>query len=96
MWDAIRAEWARRPWWMNVMLMLCVYMASSAYRSIAFTPIERDEEVWFGIVLRGVGAKVTEPLHWAVYAAGRGDSGRCADGCGRGPPFTSRRSRSAP
>ena len=37
---------------------------------IFFTPIERDQEVWFGIVLRGMWAKVTEPLHWAVYAAG--------------------------
>ena len=35
-----------------------------------FTPIEGDEEVWFGIVLRGLAAKLTEPLHWAIYAAG--------------------------
>ena len=71
MWDAIRAEWKRRPWWMNLMLMLCVYMACIRVPfDIAFTPIERDQEVWFGIVLRGVWAKATEPLHWAVYAAG--------------------------
>jgi hypothetical protein len=35
-----------------------------------YKPLERDEEVWFGIVLRGWPAKVTEPLHWLVYALG--------------------------
>ena len=23
----IRAEWLRRPWWMNLMFLLCLYMA---------------------------------------------------------------------
>ncbi len=67
----IRAEWLRRPWWMNLMFLLCLYMAFIRVPlDIFFTPIEHDQEVWFGIVLRGIWAKATEPLHWAVYAAG--------------------------
>ena len=31
--------------------------------------IERAQEVWFGYMLRGVAAKLTEPLHWLIYAA---------------------------
>jgi hypothetical protein len=33
-------------------------------------PVSRDEEVWLGIMFTGWGAKLTEPLHWAIYAAG--------------------------
>ena len=33
-------------------------------------PVAADEEAWFGILLRGPGAKLTEPIHWAIYAAG--------------------------
>jgi hypothetical protein len=67
----IRAEWVRRPWWMNLMFLFCVYMALVRVPlDIVLTPIAHDQEVWFGIVLRGVWAKATEPLHWAVYGFG--------------------------
>jgi hypothetical protein len=33
-------------------------------------PVAGDEEVWFGLRLHGWAAKLSEPLHWAVYAAG--------------------------
>jgi hypothetical protein len=26
--------------------------------------------VWFGVLVHGWWAKLTEPLHWAIYAAG--------------------------
>ncbi len=69
--EYLRDQWARRAWWMNAMLLLCVYMAVIRVPfDLFFTPIEGDEEVWFGIVLRGLAAKLTEPLHWAIYAAG--------------------------
>lgn len=56
---------------MNVALLLCLYMSVVRVPLDLFlTPIERDEEVWLGIVLRGMPAKLTEPLHWAIYAAG--------------------------
>jgi hypothetical protein len=31
--------------------------------------IAAAEEVWLGVMLRGWPAKLTEPLHWAIYAA---------------------------
>ena len=56
---------------MNLMFVFCLYMTFIYLPFDLFLkPIERDEEVWFGFVLRGVWAKATEPLHWAIYAAG--------------------------
>jgi hypothetical protein len=67
----LRDVLARRPGWMNALLGFCAYM-SVVYMPFDFfvKPIARDEEVWFGVVLTGLAAKATEPLHWAVYAAG--------------------------
>jgi len=31
--------------------------------------VESAREVWLGYMLRGWAAKLTEPLHWAIYAA---------------------------
>jgi short-subunit dehydrogenase len=52
-------------------------MVFSAYLAFVYVPwdffikpVEHDEEVWFGIALRGWAAKATEPLHWAIYLAG--------------------------
>jgi|TARA_B100000809_G_scaffold179935_1_gene177556 hypothetical protein len=33
-------------------------------------PVAEDQEVWFGVLFEGWAAKLTEPLHWAIYAAG--------------------------
>ena len=33
-------------------------------------PVAEDHEIWFGFSLTGWWAKATEPLHWAIYAAG--------------------------
>ena len=61
----------RRPWWMNLLMAFCLYMAVIYVPWDLFAkPVAEDEEVWFGIVLRGWAAKATEPLHWAIYAAG--------------------------
>jgi hypothetical protein len=30
--------------------------------------LAQAEEVWFGLMLRGWAAKLTEPLHWLIYA----------------------------
>jgi len=71
MWTFLYREWARRPWWMNVAFVFCLYMAViNVPLDLIFTPVEGDEEVWFGLVLHGVWAKATEPLHFAIYAAG--------------------------
>ncbi len=35
-----------------------------------FVPHVRDVEVWFGFELRGGAARLTAPLHWAIFAVG--------------------------
>ncbi len=62
---------AGRPWWMNAMMVFSAYMAFVYVPwDLLVKPVARDEEVWFGLVLTGYGAKLTEPIHWAIYAAG--------------------------
>jgi len=67
----LRDVLARRPRWMNALLGFCAYM-TFLYMPFDFfwKPIAHDQEVWFGVVLTGLAAKATEPLHWALYAAG--------------------------
>ncbi|MBI1815322.1 MAG: SDR family oxidoreductase [Deltaproteobacteria bacterium] len=70
------AQWWRerlkqRPWWMNALMLFCAYLAVIHIPWDFFVkPAAQDAEAWFGILLRGRWAKVTEPLHWAIYAAG--------------------------
>lgn len=56
---------------MNALFAFCLFM-TFAYLpfDLLWKPVERDEEVWFGLVLHGWAAKATEPLHWAIYGAG--------------------------
>ena len=62
---------AQRPWWMTGLLVFCALMAL-AYEpfDLFWKPVERDQEVWLGFMLTGWAAKATEPVHWAIYAAG--------------------------
>jgi hypothetical protein len=67
----LRALFAGRPTWMNVLMVFCAYMAFVYVPWDFFMkPVAVDEEVWFGIRFHGWAAKLTEPLHWAIYAAG--------------------------
>ncbi len=61
----------KRPWWLNGIWFFCLYM-TFVYMpwDIFWKPMERWEEVWFGFTLTGWPAKLTEPIHWAIYAAG--------------------------
>jgi short-subunit dehydrogenase len=69
--DWLRYVFSGRPGWMSALMIFCAYMAIVYVPWDFFAkPVARDEEVWFGIVLSGYGAKLTEPLHWAIYAAG--------------------------
>jgi hypothetical protein len=69
--EAIRAQWNRRPWWMNLMWGFCLYMAFAYVPwDLFLKPVERDEEVWFGVTFHGVAAKALAPLHWLVYGLG--------------------------
>jgi uncharacterized protein len=67
----LREAFARRPWWMNGLMLFCVFMAF-LYMPVDFLlkPVAGDEEVWLGVIFRGWAAKLTEPLHWLIYAAG--------------------------
>jgi hypothetical protein len=64
-------RFAERPWWMNLLMVFCAFM-TFVYMPYDFflKPVEADQEAWFGLLLRGAAAKLTEPLHWAIYAAG--------------------------
>ena len=60
-----------RPHWMNALFLFCGYM-TFFYMPFDFfyKPVDVDDEIWFGFVLHGWAAKATEPIHWAIYAAG--------------------------
>ena len=65
------AEWTKRPWWMNLILGFCIFMTFVYLPFDMFwKPVAADQEVWLGFLLEGWAAKLTEPLHWAIYAAG--------------------------
>ena len=56
---------------MNLTWYFCLYM-TFVYMpyDLFIKPVAEDQEVWFGFMLTGWAAKATEPLHWAIYAAG--------------------------
>lgn len=67
----LRTNLSRRPIWMNAIMFFCIYMALVYVPwDFLFKPVAEDQEVWFGILFTGWAAKLTEPLHWAIYAAG--------------------------
>ena len=69
--DFFQTQWQLRPWWMNLIFIFCVYMTFIYMPfDVFFKPVAEDEEVWFGYVLRGWPAKLTEPLHWLIYGYG--------------------------
>jgi len=52
-------------------MVFCAFMAFVYVPwDFLWKPVARDQEVWLGIMLTGWGAKLTEPLHWAIYGAG--------------------------
>jgi hypothetical protein len=69
--DWLRSVFAGRPWWINALMVFCAYMAFVYVPWDFFVkPVAHDEEVWLGFMLTGWAAKLTEPLHGAIYAAG--------------------------
>ena len=66
----IKAEWARRPWWLNLILLFSLYMTFiySPF-DVVFKPLAEDEDVWLGFMFTGWGAKVGGVVHWLVYGA---------------------------
>ena len=81
----LREDWGLRPWWMNGLFYFCCYMTFIYMPFDLFLkPVAEDHEIWFGFSLTGWWAKASEPLHWAIYAAGLMVSGECGVGCGLG------------
>jgi short-subunit dehydrogenase len=67
----LRARLARRPWWMNLLMIFCAVLAGAQIPlDLLLTPLARDEQVWFGVMLTGWGAKLGALAHLVVYAAG--------------------------
>jgi hypothetical protein len=66
----LKEEWAKRPWWLNVILGFCVYMTIiySPF-DVVFKPLAEDEDVWLGFMFTGWGAKIGGAVHWVVYGA---------------------------
>jgi hypothetical protein len=60
-----------RPWWMTALLLLCALQVFILLPGeLFFRPLAEDQEVWFGYVLTGWAAKLTNPIHWLIYAFG--------------------------
>ena len=71
MWQSLKTDWMRRPWWMNLIFYFCLYMTFIYMPfDLFYKPVAEDEEIWFGFTLTGWWAKATEPLHWLIYGAG--------------------------
>jgi short-subunit dehydrogenase len=67
----LQHQWSLRPWWMNLMLLFCIYMALIYVPwDLLVKPAVVDEEVWFGVRFHGWAAKLLAVPHWVVYAAG--------------------------
>ena len=58
-----------RPWWATVLSAFCTVTLIFLIARDVFVPHVRDTEVWFGFELRGALARLTAPLHWAIFAA---------------------------
>ena len=59
-----------RPRWMTALALFCAATVAFLAARDVFVPHVRDVEVWFGFELRGQAARLTAPLHWAIFALG--------------------------
>lgn len=66
----LKAEWAKRPWWLNLIGLFSLYMtvAYSVF-DVVLKPVAVDEDVWLGYTFTGWAAKAGGLAHWIVYAA---------------------------
>ncbi len=65
-----KAQWAKRRWWLNLILLFSLFMTFlySPF-DVVFKPLPQDQDVWFGYMFHGWQAKVGGMVHWVVYAA---------------------------
>lgn len=67
----LKSRFAARPSWMNALMVFAAFQVFvySPF-DLLLKPLERDQDVWFGIVFTGWAAKAGGVLHLAVYAVG--------------------------
>jgi hypothetical protein len=70
----LRAWLRRHPRWVGAFFLFCaymtfVYMPFDFLLKLLWQDVSQAEEVWFGVMLHGKAAKLTEPLHWIVYGS---------------------------
>jgi len=65
-----RLEAYPRPWWMTGMAVFCLATVVFLVPRDLFFADTRDVEVWLGFEVRGSAARLTAPIHWAVFLAG--------------------------
>ncbi len=66
----LRKTFEGRPLWINVLMVFSAFMAFVYVPwDLFWKPLARDEEVWFGLLFRGFGAKLLALPHWAIYLA---------------------------
>jgi hypothetical protein len=49
--------------------MTFLYLPYDVFGKLFTQSIAQAQEVWFGYMLRGWAAKLTEPLHWLIYGS---------------------------
>ena len=59
-----------RPWWMTALASFCALSVAFLVPRDLFFAETRDVEVWLGFELHGAAARLTAPLHWAIFAIG--------------------------
>ena len=69
--ELVTENFRLRPIWMNGLLIFCAYMTFFYVPwDMLFKPVADAQEVWFGYLLTGWSARLTEPLHLMIYGAG--------------------------
>ena len=64
----IRAEWAKRSWWLNGIMLFSLFMVFIYTPfDVGLKPVAEDEDVWFGYMFTGWAAKVGGLVHAVVY-----------------------------
>ena len=69
--EQLKIEWQKRPIWMNLIFLFCLFMVFIYSPFDIFTkPYAQWADVWLGYTLTGWYAKAGEQLHWLVYSLG--------------------------
>jgi hypothetical protein len=61
---------AARPRWMTASAAFCLLTIAFLVPRDLFFPETRDVEVWLGFEVHGRAARLSAPLHWAIFAVG--------------------------